>query len=93
MVYSRIQEQVASWTWIILMAIVGASAVGGTVLGVTVSSRLVLAGIDLICISSSVSSLLFILTGCQSKKRPRWLLLALCIGIVMIIFGAVGLFR
>ena len=104
MVYSRQQEQLAAWVWLSVMAIMGCSALYGTVgevrnifrSGVSmgaVSIALPFAGVALIGISSAVSSLLFILSGCQSEKRPRWLLLALCIGVVMIIVGVVGLFR
>ncbi len=105
MVYSRQEEQLASWIWMTIMSIVGASATWGTVrsvrdifrLGVsigTVSSLLLFAGIALIGLSAAVSALLFIIQPpSSSQKRPPWLLLALCIGVLMIIFGTVGLFR
>ena len=103
MVYSRRQEQLASWIWITVMAIMGVSAVCGTVravrdisrLGVsivTVSILLLFAGIALIGLSAAVSSLLFILSPSSSEKRPRWFLLALCIGLVMSILGIGGVF-
>ncbi len=54
---------------------------------------LVFAGIALISLSSAVSSLLFIIQSpSPSEKRPRWLLLALGIGVVMTILGMIGIF-
>ena len=101
MVYSRIQEQLASWIWITIMAIVAVFAVYQTLIAIrdisrlgvsieTVSILLLFAGIALICLSAAVSSLLFILSPSPSGRRPRWFLLAMCIGVVMIILGIIG---
>ena len=104
MVYSRGQEQLASWIWITVMSIMSVSAVYGAVgavrdisrmglSAVTVGSLLLYAGIALIGLSAAVSSLLFIRSPSPSAKRPRWFLLALCVGLVMSILGIVLVFR
>ena len=104
MTYSRGQEQFAAWIWIALMAAVGVTAVYHTGRAVrdifslglstaTVSTLLLIAGIALVSLSNATVTLLFTLFPSRSDKAPRWFLVALGLGVVMSIFGAVGLFK
>ena len=104
MTYSRGQEQVADWIWITLMAVVGAIGIYYTV-GVvgdifrsglstaTVSILLLVAGITLVGLSNATATLLFTLSPSRFERAPRWFLVVLAIGIVMIILGTIGQFK
>ena len=104
MVYSRQQEQVAGWIWMILMGIVAITAVRQTVIAVgdlfrlglseaTASILLLFAGIALVCLSNAIVALLLILRPSRSGRSPRWFLVTLGAGIAMIILGGVGILR
>ncbi len=104
MVYSRKQEQLAAWIWMILMAAVGSLGVRHTAravgdifrLGLSIGTGsifLLVGGIALIGLSNAVVALLLILFPLRSGKSSRWFLVALDIGVVMIIIGTVGVFK
>ncbi len=59
----------------------------------TGSIFLLCAGIALICLSNAIAALLVMLFPLRSGKSPRWFLVALGIGMVMIILGAVGVLK
>lgn len=103
MTYSRGQEKIADWIWIVLMAIVGATgayytigAVGDILrLGLstqTVSTFLLLAGIALAGLSNATATVLFALSPSRFERSPRWFLVILAVGLVMIILGTIGTF-
>ena len=104
MVYSRMQEHLARWIWVTIMGIVAVPSTCETVravrdifrLGLSAGTGnvfLLFAGIALISLSCAVSSLLIIMQSpSPSEKRPRWLLLALGIGVVMTVLGMIGIF-
>ena len=101
MTYSHGQERLAAWTWIALMAIVGAIGVRYTIgavrdifrLGLstgTASTFLLVTGVALLGLSNATATLLFTLSPSRFERSPRWFLLALGLGMVMIILGTVG---
>ncbi len=104
MVYSRKQEQLAAWIWMVLMATVGAVGVRYTARAVgdilrlglstsTASIFLLVAGIALICLSNAIVALLVILLPLRSGKSPRWFLVIPGISVVITILGTMGVFK
>ena len=59
----------------------------------TGSMFLLVGGIALVGLSNAVVALLLILLPVRSGRSPRWFLVALGIGVVMIILGTIGVFR
>ena len=104
MTYSRVTEQLASWTWIVLMAIVGAIGVHYTISAVrdiarvglswqTLSMFLLVGGTAVVGLSNAMATLLFALSPRRFAKSPRWFLVTLAIAVVMIILGAVRMLK
>ncbi len=104
MVYSRAQEQFAAWIWMMSMAAMGAVGVRYTAravgdilrLGLSIATGsifLLVAGIALIGLSNAILGLMLALFPSRLGKSPRWFLVALAVGIVMIIVGTVGVFQ